>query len=180
MTEVQLTPTEFSVVLYDAAQVRADAAAGFERAGVAVDALVVTVDEDKPTTRMRIVSLDPAELHLESGTLENTKKPRTYSSDAAAVTFTKLGYEFAQRLDDGFGAPALDAEIPLAERIAWDVQLIGRVIAAGVSLYQPKYRYDFRNRHGFTDAADAAFDRLIAWNDATWADISALSHSLTD
>jgi hypothetical protein len=35
--------------------------------------------------------------------------------------------------------------------------------------------YQFRNRHGFTDAADAAFDRLWSADGLTWAEISALS-----
>jgi len=35
--------------------------------------------------------------------------------------------------------------------------------------------YQFRNRHGFTDAADAAFAKLWEADDLTWADISATS-----
>ncbi len=181
MTEITLDPPVFEMLLFDAGDVIADAAAAIARVpGLELDSLGITVDEMKPTTRMRVTGLDPATVHLESGTLENTKKPRTYSTDAAAVTLTKIAFELAQRRDDGFGAPDLDAELSHAERIAWDVQLIGRVQAAGVRIYAPKYRYDFRNRHGFTDAVDAAFDRLLDLADPTFGDILAISHGLTD
>ena len=35
--------------------------------------------------------------------------------------------------------------------------------------------YQFRNRHGFTDASDAAFDRLWSADGLSWADISSIS-----
>ncbi len=181
MTEITLDPSSFEMVLFDPDIIVADAGAAIDRvAGLRLDSLGVTVDEMKPTTRMRVTGLDPATIHLESGTLENTKRPRTYSADVAAITFTKLCFEIAQRRDAAFGAPDLDAELTHAERIAWDVQLIGRVKAAGVRLYLPKYRYDFRNRHGFSDAVDAAFDRLLDLATPTFGDIMAVSHGLTD
>ena len=181
MTEITLDPPAFEMMLFDAADVLADAAAAIDRVpGLELDSLGITVDETKPTTRMRVTGLDPATVHLESGTLENTKKPRTYSADAAAVTFTKLAFEISQRLDADFGAPDLQAELTHAERIAWDVQLIGRVKAAGVRVYLPKYRYDFRNRHGFADAVDSAFDRLLEMPSASFADILAISRVFTD
>ena len=37
--------------------------------------------------------------------------------------------------------------------------------------------YHFRNRHGFTDAADAAFQRLWEAESLTWDEIDALSQS---
>ena len=38
-----------------------------------------------------------------------------------------------------------------------------------------RWRYNFRNRHGFTDAADAVFDELWAADRLTWAELSRRS-----
>ena len=40
---------------------------------------------------------------------------------------------------------------------------------------EQRWLYAFRNRHGFTDAADAAFDQLWTADDLTWDGITALS-----
>lgn len=180
MTEITVEPATFELVLFDAGMIAADAELALTRVPeLTLETLTIAVEENKPTTRMRITSVDPAAVMVESGRLENTKQPRTYSPDAAAITLTKACVELAQRLDPGFGAPDLLDEVSLAERIAWDVQQLGRVQATGVTIHAPRYRYDFRNRHGFTDAVDAAFDRLLTWHDARYADVVALSHALT-
>ena len=46
---------------------------------------------------------------------------------------------------------------------------------AGVDGGLARRRYAFRLRHGFSDAADRAFDRLWTASDLTWADILAIS-----
>ena len=54
---------------------------------------------------------------------------------------------------------------------------IGRLVRLGFKHYDNRQRrlYHFRNRHGFTDAADEAFKRLWTADDLTWSDIAALS-----
>ena len=66
---------------------------------------------------------------------------------------------------------------PWRSRVAWDVYCIGRLVRLGFKHYDNRQRwlYHFRNRHGFTDAADDAFERLWTGDDLTWADITALS-----
>jgi hypothetical protein len=38
---------------------------------------------------------------------------------------------------------------------------------------EQRRRYHFRNRHGFTDVADAMFERLWNGDGLTWAEIEA-------
>ena len=52
---------------------------------------------------------------------------------------------------------------------------MGRIGRLGHRVQRQRRLYHFRNRHGFTDAADAAFDRLWSGEGLTWADIVALS-----
>ena len=40
---------------------------------------------------------------------------------------------------------------------------------------QQRWRYNFRNRHGFNDEVDVAFDRIMAAEGLSWAELSALS-----
>ncbi len=61
--------------------------------------------------------------------------------------------------------------------MAWDVNLFGRVARRGVKLHKPRYLYNFRNRHGFTDHADSAFEQLWDAGDTTWRRIKAFSDS---
>ena len=51
---------------------------------------------------------------------------------------------------------------------------MGRVERAGYFAHPDRRRYQFRLRHGFTDVADQAFDRLWAADALTWADIEAV------
>jgi hypothetical protein len=68
--------------------------------------------------------------------------------------------------------------------VTWDVYAVARLArrlrASGDPIpdYQAQRQrrlYAFRNRHGFTDAADAAFDRLWRADGLTWPDLLAIS-----
>ena len=61
---------------------------------------------------------------------------------------------------------------------AWDAYSVGRLGRLGYAVNEPRWRYNFRNRHGFTDAADRVFDELWAADQLTWAELSALSQQL--
>jgi hypothetical protein len=45
----------------------------------------------------------------------------------------------------------------------------------GFETHAQRWRYNFRNRHGFTDAADAAFDELWRAQGLGWGGVSAVS-----
>ena len=48
---------------------------------------------------------------------------------------------------------------------------VGRLERLGYRAQRQRRLYHFRNRHGFTDVADAAFERLWTADGLTWADI---------
>ncbi len=58
---------------------------------------------------------------------------------------------------------------------SWDAYSIGRLERLGYPSQRQRWLYNFRNRHGFTDVADAAFDRLWTAPSLTWDEIVALS-----
>jgi hypothetical protein len=52
---------------------------------------------------------------------------------------------------------------------------MGRIQRLGYDSQRQRRLYQFRVRHGFNDAADAAFERLWTADSLTWDDIVALS-----
>ena len=89
----------------------------------------------------------------------------------------RLLFRVRDRRDPTFGTPPPDAELPLRQSVAWDVYSVGRLVRLGHRHYDNRQRrlYHFRNRHGFTDAADEAFERLWTADGLSWAEIAALS-----
>ena len=80
------------------------------------------------------------------------------------------------RLSGGFGeAPPDDDELSLRQIAAWETYCVGRLERLGFAVNQQRWRYNFRNRHGFTDAADAAFDRLWNADSLSWGELDAIS-----
>jgi hypothetical protein len=47
----------------------------------------------------------------------------------------------------------------------------------GYRVFEPRWRYNFRNRHGFTDDSDAIFDRIWGADRLTWSELSAASEA---
>jgi hypothetical protein len=90
-----------------------------------------------------------------------------------------LLFRVRDRLDPAFGDPAADDKLSLPQSVAWDAYCVGRLVRLGFTHYDNRQRrlYHFRNRHGFSDAADDAFERLWTADGLTWSDVTALSDS---
>lgn len=176
---VRIVPDQFTKVEYDPAvlaQWASDALVRVFGTGRGSWAEVeVRIDENAATTRMTLAALDPVVIEADGGSVENRRDPRRLGRQEAEIAFTRTFLELYDRTLEVFGAPVLGQDLPQRHRAAWEANLCGRVSRLGVRLHQPRYRYDFRIRHGFTDRADAAFNRLWEAGDTTWARIVALS-----
>ncbi len=175
---VVVKPDSFGQVDYDASEIASIAVASAEVAcAVALEGsdVVVEIDENAPTSRAEVVSVDPISFHVESGALERYARPRTLGDLESAVTFARLFLEVCDRGSDTFGAPPLNVELSHAHRIAWDTNLFGRASRLGFVAHKPRHRYDFRNRHGFSSPVDRIFTRLWSADHLTWAEIVELS-----
>jgi hypothetical protein len=178
MATVTVVPDTFTMVLYEAPAIAALTNKLIGAIGLPDDLDVrIEVDERTPLGRAVLASTDPVVITVESGALEDPKRPRQLSEDGSADVLGRLLFRLRDRLDPAFGDPGPDAQISLPHSTAWDCYSIGRLVRLGYRHYNNRQRrlYHFRNRHGFTDAADAAFDRLWTADTLTWADICALS-----
>lgn len=174
---ITLQPDTFTKVDYDADQLVGWAQEALEGvAGLSADlAVAVELDENAATTTFTLTSIDPVEIRLDSGSVENHRDPRRLGELETKITFTRIFLELLDRRYSWFRAPEIGAEVSQAHKVAWEVNLYGRVAEAGLRLHKPRFLYDFRNRHGFTDHADEVFEDLWSGRTLSWARITELS-----
>jgi hypothetical protein len=173
---VEVRPDTFSMVFFDAAEIRVLVEQLVVEIGLPADlAVSIEIDETTPLGRAQVASLDPVVITAESGALEDAKAPRRLSVEGTADVFGKLLLQVRDRLDPAFGDAPADDELTLQESAAWETYAVGRLGRLGHRVQRQRRLYQFRNRHGFTDAADAAFDALWTGDGLTWSQISSLS-----
>jgi hypothetical protein len=174
MTRVVVDPATFTLVNYDAGEIAAlvDEVAGW--AGLPADEEIrVRVDEASPLAVVRIDSLAPIALFMEGGAIEDLKQIRKLDGEGVRTHAMRLLARIADRRRPGFGAAPSEDELTPAQLDAWDAWALGRAARRGLAVPQERWRYRFRNHHGFTDVADGVFDRLWAAEDLSWADLEA-------
>jgi hypothetical protein len=175
--KITVTPDQFSFVKYDAGEIAALVAELAALVGV-VNPIRVIVDETTPLAKLWAevdgTSSDATvTLHAESGALEDTQRFTHFSADHARDSLGRLLLRARDRLRDDFAGAPPDMELTLAENAAWDAYCAGRLSRLGVAVNQQRWRYNFRNRFGFSDDCDAAFDRVWSADDLTWSDLAA-------
>jgi len=175
---VTVTPQQFNFVDYDAteiARVTTDLAATL---GITGD-IDLDIDESSPLARVLVVDDgDPIRIRADGGALEDTKRLRQFSEGSARTSLGRVLLRVRDRSSGGFAAAPPDAELSLAHQAAWDVYCVGRLGRAGVPVNEQRWRYHFRNRHGFNDDVDAAFDRIFAAEQWSWPELAALSNEV--
>jgi hypothetical protein len=175
---VSVIPETFTLVSYDAAEIASIIDELITAIGLPSDLDVrLEVDESTPLGRAVVQSIQPLVITVESGALEDPKRPRNLSRTGSADVLGRLMFRVRDRLDPAFGDPPADDKLTLPQSVAWDAYCVGRLVRLGFQHYDNRQRrlYHFRNRHGFSDTADEAFDSLWTSNGLTWADITALS-----
>ncbi|MGI8663051.1 MAG: hypothetical protein ACR2LQ_07545 [Acidimicrobiales bacterium] len=175
---VEVSPESFTLVDYSA-EVIGDIVQEVGRA-IGIDSRVtvrVEVDEKTPLGNSSLESIDPVVIWVESGALEDSKRPRQLSTMGTATVLGLLLARVRDRLDPAFGAPGEDSALSPAHFTAWEVYAAGRVVRLGYRAHDDRQRrlYHFRIRHGFSDVGDAVFDELWTRDGLCWSDITALS-----
>jgi hypothetical protein len=169
---VHITPEAFTLVPYDAGEIVAiveDIAALIDfPSDVEID---LDVDEElfAPLTgHMSDVVDGRARVWISGANFEDKKKPQHFSASQARDDLTVAMLRAKDRLSPDFTTAGTDGEISRAERAAWDVWAHGRAAKLGVKVRRQALLYEYRLQHGFTDVADAAFERLLDADTMTW------------
>jgi hypothetical protein len=172
MAKIVVTPERFSLVFFDAERIAELAGLVADRIGFSGDVEIrVDVDEKIPLGRVKVASIDPITLAVEGGAFEDAKRPRHMSDRSVLDVMGRLLLRVKDRLEPGFSDAPADDKLTLPQAVAWTAYSEGRCEQMGLPTQKQRWRYHFRNRHGFTDVADAAFDRLWNSDHLTWADI---------
>lgn len=175
MAEVVITPETFSLVDFDSGRIAELASTLVDQIGLNVDELRIEVDETNPLGRVEVVATEPLTLRAESGAFEDPKRPRQMSDDAVTDVLGRVLFQEADRRDPSFGVPdGPDGDLDLPHLVAWQVYAVARLARLGYRSQRQRRLYHFRNRCGFTDAADAAFEAIWTAEALTWPELTAL------
>ena len=173
---VTVRPETFSMVFFDADEIRGLVEKLAVEVGLGAEAdITIDIDETTPLGHSVVTSIDPIVLTLESGALEDPKRPRQLDPAGAADVLGRLLFQVRDRLDDSFADAPADSDLTLPHSVAWQVYCVARLARLGHKSQRQRRLYQFRNRHGFTDVADAAFNQLWTAEQLTWAELVALS-----
>jgi hypothetical protein len=169
---VSVQPDPFTLIEYDAAVI-----AGIVDDCAAKVGLPSNVDIDLVVDEVLFAPLVGHTSDVENGTIqlwvsggnfEDNKLPRHFSAAQAERDITLMLLRAKDRLDDDCAAAPADGSLTRGERAAWDVYAMGRAGRLGVPVRRQATLYEFRLQHGFSDIADAAFDRLWNAESMTW------------
>ena len=176
---VTVTPQTFNFVAYDAALIQRVTEDLLASTGLTDRDVNIEVDETTPLARTRVEIGDTIDIRAESGAFEDTKRPRQQSEVATATSIGRVLLRVRDRLSGGFGEAPPDDQLSLAEVAAWETYSVGRLAGLGIEVNEQRWRYNFRNRLGFSDDADAAFNTLWTSDGLTWGEMQAITEGLS-
>jgi hypothetical protein len=178
VSRVTVTPDPFTLIPFDAAEIASlvEDVAALVEFPPAVEIEVVVDEELFPplTGHMTDVVDGRAVLWISAANLEDTRQPRTFAPDQARFDFSVMLLRAKDRLSEDFADAPPDRQLTRGERLAWDINAIGRAERLGLPVRRQRELYDFRLQHGFTDVSDAAFERCWHAPTMTFAGIREL------
>jgi hypothetical protein len=163
---VTVTPDPFTLIAYDPAEIAAIVEDIAALTGVPPD-VEISLDVDEELFAPLVGQFSDVvngrvQLWVSGANFEDNRRPRHFSADQARRDLTIALLRAKDRLSDDFAEAPPDAELTRGERAAWDVYAVGRAERLAMPVRRQAQLYEFRLQHGFTDIADAAFERL--WN----------------
>jgi len=175
----RLVPEEFTLVPYDATVIAELVEDSARLVGLPPDVPVtLEVDEELPsplTGTLADVGPDgEARLWISGANFEDTRRPRQFAPEQARADLVAMLLRVVDRRSPQFVDAPAEGELTLAERAAWDVSAYGRAARLGAPARESRLRYEFRLQHGFTDVADAAFERLASASSCSWDEVRAV------
>jgi hypothetical protein len=172
---VTVTPDPFTLIAYDGAEIAAIVEDVAALIGIPSDVEIqLDVDEElfAPLVgHMTDVVDGRIVIWISGANFEDNRRPRTFSAEQARRDLTITMLRAHDRLSEGFADAPPDDALTRAERAAWDVYAVGRAERLGMPVRRQAQIYEYRLQHGFTDNADAAFERLWTTPSTTFAAI---------
>jgi hypothetical protein len=169
---ITVTPDPFTLIKYSASEIAGIAEDAAAVAGIPSNVdIQIDVDEElfAPLVGHFSDVLDGnVVIWISGGNFEDSRAPTHFSATQAKRDLTLAMLRAQDRLSDAFKSAPPDRELSRGERAAWDAYSNGRAARMGISVRHQASLYEFRLQHGFSDVADAAFDRLWDAPSMTW------------
>jgi len=179
---VTLTPAEFTLVKFDADEVRDLIRRTMSEVDFpASHDVSIEVDEVLPhplTASLVNVADGTASLWFTGGCFESPQRQTGLSVDHTRVELGSALLRAKDRIDGGFADAPADEDIDDRRRTLWEGYAEGRLHALGFPVRVQRRRYTFRLYGGFNDVSDAAFERLWSGAPITWVELDALADEL--
>jgi hypothetical protein len=177
VARVEVTPEQFTLVQYDAGVIAGLTEELAGKVGLPDDVPVhLEIDEELPlplTGSTADVVDGRAELWFSGANFEDGRHRTVFNEEVARAELAIELFRAGDRLGGFADAPA-DEELTDGQRAAWSAFAEGRAARLGEFTRKVRRQYVFRLYNGFTDVADAAFDRLWTADTFTWAELQAL------
>ncbi|MDX2379041.1 MAG: hypothetical protein QNM02_04715 [Acidimicrobiia bacterium] len=173
--KVTVSPGDFRLVKFDGQQICDVVAEMAELVGIP-NPIRIVVDETTPLARL-LSELDGTSsdaqitIRAESGALEDTRRPTVFDHDRTATSIGRMLLRARDRMRPDFADVEPDIELSVEALAAWDAYSAGRLAQLGRPINQQRWLYNYRNRFGFSDDTDAAFERLWVADDIGWPDV---------
>jgi hypothetical protein len=180
---ISLTPEAFTLVKFDAAELLAIAEDAATAVGVPDDvSIAIDVDEALPGPLIASAAeAVPGKLSFwfSGGSFEDPKRLAMLQPEMSRTELAAAFLRGRDRLDGGFEDAPPDGEISERQRAIWDVYAEGRLAQQGGFLInEPRRRYSYRLRCGFSDVADAEYDRVWKAPSLSWAELEEIEGRL--
>jgi hypothetical protein len=178
VARVQVTPDSFTLVEFDAGVIAglAEELAGAVGFPDDVD-VAIEVDEELPlplTGSTADIVDGRAVLWFAGANFEDSKHRAEFCEPLARTELTMALLRASDRLTPGFASAPADEDLTDAQRQVWEAWGEGRAGRRGEHVRRVRRVYHFRLYNGFTDVADAAFERLWGADALTWSDLEAV------
>jgi hypothetical protein len=182
VSDVTLTPETFTLVKFDADEVRDLIRQTIAAVDFPADVdVTVEVDEVLPhplTASAVDVSEGAANLWFTGGCFESPQRQTGLSVENTRVELGSALLRAKDRLVGGFADAPADIDLDDRQRTLWEAYAEGRLVAMDFPVRVQRRRYTFRLYGGFNDLADAAFERLWSGEPIDWAGLDAISQDL--
>ncbi|MSO15245.1 MAG: hypothetical protein EXQ61_02880 [Ilumatobacteraceae bacterium] len=171
-----VTPDTYNFVAFDTPYTARIAERMAAQLGLDDVDILIAVNENSSLTRIDIeVTGSLVTIAPHSGAMEDTRRPRQQSELNTTITMARGMLRVRDRLRGGFADAPADTELSLPQAAIWDTYIMGRIAHMDIEVNKQAWVYNFRNRHGFSDAVDVVFEKVWNLSNATWAELSALS-----
>ncbi len=172
---VEVTPQTFTFVSFDSAYILRIAQRLIGIFGLEDQNIRIDINETTPLGKMHVEFGDPIVINIQSGAFEDFSRPRQQSEPATTQSLGRILLKVSDRLSPEFADAPADEDLTLMQVAIWETYCVGRLSRHDIEINRQRWLYNFRNRHGFNDASDRAFEKIWNSDKLTWDQLQSIS-----